>query len=163
MADMFVTRINVSDDAASTIVKLLNISLANGLTAQAMIKFAHWNVKGPTFWQTHKLFDEVFEKVLELTDDIGERIGSLGGIAESLPSEISANSTLSDYSAKEANSSALEHIEAVANVVSEWANDFRSDISICVGLGDQITADCLSQWAGELDHKLYFLEAHLRP
>ncbi len=163
MANSFVTRINVPDTAIDEIVKLLNVSLANGMSAQAMIKFAHWNVKGPTFWQTHKLFDEVFDKVLELTDDIGERIGSLGGIAEGLPNEISTNSTLSDYSAKETYATSLEHIEAVANVVAELGNDFRTNIPICGKLGDQVTADCFSQWAGELDHKLYFLEAHLRP
>ncbi len=163
MADLFVTRIFLSEAVIESVVKELNTALANSETAQNMIKFAHWNVKGETFWQTHKLFDEVFDKVLEITDDIGERIGALGGIAEGLPQHVSANSTMRSYSAESARSTALQHIEAVANVVSELGNGFMAAARECERLGDIGTSDCFTAWAVEAQHKLYFLEAHLRP
>ena len=163
MAELFVTRINIPEEAIEKIVSILNLDLANCATAQAMVKFAHWNVKGDGFWATHKLFDEIFELVLQMTDDIAERIGALGGICEGLPLSIAANCTLSDYTAQSPKSVVRDHIEGVANVIGELGNRFREDSKLCAAQGDTVTSDYFTQWAQDLDHKLYFLEAHLRP
>ena len=63
-------------------VALLNQRLADCIDLQTMCKQAHWNVKGPSFYQLHLLFDEVNGAVTEYIDLIAERIVQLGGVAE---------------------------------------------------------------------------------
>ena len=43
-----------------------------------MYKQAHWNVKGPSFYERHLLFDEVSAAVAEYVDLMAERIAPVG-------------------------------------------------------------------------------------
>jgi starvation-inducible DNA-binding protein len=162
MSDLFVTRISVPESVAEILVKELNTHLANTTMAQLMIKYAHWNVKGPAFFQTHKLFDEIYEQMVEATDRIGERITALGGVAEGLPEHIGKAYTLSTYTCKEDDADTMCHIEAVANVVSEVSNGLRGLASLAVEQKDLVTQGILLSICEVLDKYTYFLEAHLR-
>jgi len=42
---------------------------------------AHWNVEGPDFYDKHKFFEEQYEQLDEIVDDVAERIRSLGHYA----------------------------------------------------------------------------------
>ena len=44
---------------------LLNLRLADAIDLQMQLKQAHWNVKGPNFIGLHKLFDEVYQAVVD--------------------------------------------------------------------------------------------------
>jgi len=161
-SDLFVTRISTSDDVIEQLVPFLNIQLANATTAQLQIKFAHWNVKGEGFFPAHKLFDEIYELVQEQTDDIGERITALGGVAEGLPEQVAKATDLPEYGSgpKEL---VQTHMESMADLVGFLSNEYRTGIALSGKLGDLVTQDLFLKMAGELDRKLYFLEAHLRP
>ena len=45
----------------------------------ASFAWAHWNVRGPDFFQLHELFDRVAEEADGHADLIAERAGQLGG------------------------------------------------------------------------------------
>jgi starvation-inducible DNA-binding protein len=162
MSEIFITRISIPQDNIDAVVNLLNTQLANSAAAQMMIKFGHWNVKGEGFWATHKLFDEIYECTVDATDDIGERIGSLGGVAEGLPEQVTGHCKLSDYSANRGNEPVRGHLEAMADLIGQLANEYRAAADICSQTGDRISEDLMTKLAGDMDHKLYFIEAHLR-
>lgn len=173
MSDLFVTRINIPEPVIDDLVGNLNVQLANFTAAQILIKYAHWNVKGTGFFPAHKLFDKIYDGVVDATDRIGERITALGGIAKSMIGNIYEDNTLADYTAN-ANSSVQEHIEAVANVVGELGNNLRTLAGNVNANGsenpieetskrDLVTQNMLLDITEELDKFLYFLEAHLRP
>lgn len=158
---MFETVIAVPEENRKTLVDFLNTQLANAITAQLVIKNAHWNVKGEDFYPTHKLFDKIFKFVVDATDDIAERITTLGGVAQGLPVSVRGACTLSSYRATDTDNTTT-HIAAMANFIGQLSNEMRPGIKLCAEQDDLVTQDLLLKIIGELEHHLYFLEAGLR-
>src|SRR6476620_12591424 len=77
----FTTRNDIPAENRAKLVSLLNQQLADTFDLMSQTKFAHWNVKGPNFYQLHKLFDELAEGLEEHVDEIAERVTALGGVA----------------------------------------------------------------------------------
>ena len=77
----FTTSVDIPADKRAKVVGILNQHLADAFDLQSQVKQAHWNVKGPDFWQLHKLFDEVAERAAEWVDELAERVTALGGYA----------------------------------------------------------------------------------
>ena len=74
-------RIALDTRVCAASVQNLNQLLADTITLRDLYKKHHWQVSGPTFYQLHLLFDKHFNEQGELTDAIGERIQSLGGVS----------------------------------------------------------------------------------
>ena len=74
-------RIALDTGVCAGSVQNLNQLLADTITLRDLYKKHHWQVSGPTFYQLHLLFDKHFNEQGELTDAIGERIQSLGGVS----------------------------------------------------------------------------------
>ena len=74
-------RIALDTRVCDASVQNLNQLLADTITLRDLYKKHHWQVSGPTFYQLHLLFDKHFNEQGELTDAIGERIQSLGGVS----------------------------------------------------------------------------------
>lgn len=77
----FATRIDIPQSTRTECCQLLNTSLAATLDLWTQLKQAHWNVKGPNFYQLHLLFDALATSVYEYIDLIAERITALAGVA----------------------------------------------------------------------------------
>lgn len=56
----------------------LNILLANEYVLYTKTLKFHWNVKGPFFGQLHKLFNDQYEQLLDMIDEIAERALQVG-------------------------------------------------------------------------------------
>jgi starvation-inducible DNA-binding protein len=85
-----VARLPIALDASvcEASVENLNQLLADTMTLRDMYKKHHWQVSGPTFYQLHLLFDKHFNEQSELTDAIGERIQSLGGVSIAMAHDV---------------------------------------------------------------------------
>lgn len=153
---------SLSEEARIVCVDILNDCLANTLYAVLASKFAHWNVKGTGFYPAHKLFDEVYEFYSGAADTLAERITALGGDAEGLLTDVASSSTI-EYGADETDQ-VHEHIQAMATMISQVANQYRQGIEIVrvSEVNDQCTQDVFIELAREADKFLYFLEADLR-
>jgi starvation-inducible DNA-binding protein len=90
----------------STVVRALNLLLADSYALMANTHFAHWNVEGPGFFVLHKAFEEHYEHLFEAIDEIAERVRALdtyaiGGLrnfaAESGIDDLKAPATAKDY------------------------------------------------------------------
>ena len=66
----------------------LNQLLADTMTLRDLYKKSHWQVAGPTFYQSHLLFDKHFDEQVELVDSIAERIQLLGGISIAMAHDV---------------------------------------------------------------------------
>jgi starvation-inducible DNA-binding protein len=69
-------------------VELLNQLEADTITLRDLYKKHHWQVSGPNFYSLHLLFDKHFNEQLELVDEIGERIRTLGGIGVAMARDV---------------------------------------------------------------------------
>jgi len=78
---MFDTRNDLPANVRVEVTELLNARLADAIDLGAQSKYAHWNVKGPSFIALHELFDKVAETIEDQIDTLAERITALGGRA----------------------------------------------------------------------------------
>jgi starvation-inducible DNA-binding protein len=157
---MHPTKNDLPEAKRAELIRLLNDRLADGQDLFAQVKTAHWNVRGPNFFQLHELFDKIAEEVEEHTDLMAERAGQLGGVAEGTVQVAARKSTLPQYPLTI--SSGRDHVEALSSSLAAFAKAVRAAIDQADGLGDKDTADLFTEISRETDKSLWFVEAHLQ-
>jgi starvation-inducible DNA-binding protein len=156
----FKTSIDIPADAREQVCEILNKQLADTSDLFTQTKHAHWNVKGPEFFQLHKLYDELAACTLEWSDDIAERIAILGGYARGTLRMAASETRLPEFPA-----GAIEGLDTVRALVASYANycaSTRKAIEKTDKLGDATTSDLLTEVSHDADKNLWFLEAHLQ-
>lgn len=73
--------IGISKDNLAKSAHILSGFLADEFLLYLKTRNAHWNVEGPDFHEKHKFYEEQYEKLDEVMDDVAERIRSLGHYA----------------------------------------------------------------------------------
>ena len=156
-----VTTHNDLDQATrEQVIELLNQQLADTFDLFSQTKQAHWNVKGNTFYQLHKLFDELAGEVSEWVDMVAERVTALGGFATGTVRMAAASSQLPELPTNLTDG--MDYVRAVADRLAAYSNSSREGIDKTDKLGDANTADLLTEISRCADKYLYFLEAHLQ-
>lgn len=156
----FSTRIDIPADARTKLISLLNQRLADTFDLMSQTKFAHWNVKGPNFYQLHLLFDKLAEDVEGHVDEIAERVTALGGIATGTVRQTAATSQTPEFPANTFKD--MDVVRALADRFAAVGKAVRQGIDQADELGDKDTADLFTQVSRDLDQSLYFLESHLQ-
>jgi starvation-inducible DNA-binding protein len=152
--------IDLDAETRDQIVALLNQQLADTFDLYSQTKQAHWNVKGPQFFQLHELFDKLAAELLDHVDTIAERSTTLGGTALGTARMAAAKSRLPEYSAEI--TGGRKSTEALVTRYAELAATTRAAIDHADELGDVDTADLFTGVSRGLDKSLWFLEAHLQ-
>jgi starvation-inducible DNA-binding protein len=156
----FQTRNDIAADTRAKVISILNQHLADTFDLMSQTKFAHWNVKGPTFIALHKLFDELAEKLEEHVDIIAERTTSLGGVAMGTARQVAAMSHTPEFPGGV--HKGQEVVAALADRYAAVGKSARAALDETDELGDKDTADVFTQLSRDLDQSLYFLESHLQ-
>jgi len=156
----FPTRNNLPSEVRERMIDLLNQQLADTFDLYSQAKQAHWNVKGPQFFELHELFDKLAEELTEYVDSIAERATALGGTAMGTVRMSASASRLSESPVDEAGD--LFCVETLAARYSALGATTRAAIDRAAGEGDAATADLFTEVARGLDKRLWFLEAHLQ-
>lgn len=143
---------------AQEVHDLLQKRLVSMLDMSLTLKHAHWNVVGPGFIAVHELFDQQVEKIRLMADEIAERIATLGGVPNGLAGTVVAERTWDDYAVGravvEAHMGALD--KAYDGIIGDHRNAIRAIESV-----DVVTADLLTQQAGNLELLQWFVRAHI--
>lgn len=140
----------VRDRLQDRLVSMLDMSLT--------LKHAHWNVVGPGFMAVHELFDRQVEKVRTMSDEIAERIATLGGIPNGLAGTIVSSRTWDDYPIGRGVVEA--HLAALDRSYDGMIEDHRKAIHAIEPI-DAVTADLLVQQTGSLELMQWFVRAHI--
>ncbi len=159
-SQMVKTSIDLPAARREQLVGLLNQQLADTFDLMSQTKEAHWNVKGPNFYQLHELFDDLAATLLPHIDSIAERATALGGLARGTVRMAAAASRLPEFP-----SDVTRDMDVVGCMVERYANlaaSTRSAIAAADELGDADTTDLFTGVSRELDKQLWFLEAHLQ-
>jgi starvation-inducible DNA-binding protein len=156
----FSTSVDIPAERRKKVIKILNQHLADSFDLQSQVKQAHWNVKGPDFWQLHKLFDEVAERAAEWVDELAERVTALGGYATGTVRMAAASSTLPEFPTDITDS--MVYVRAVAKRLAAFTNSAREASDVTDKLEDANTSDLFTEISRCADKYLYFLEAHLQ-
>jgi starvation-inducible DNA-binding protein len=75
------TKIGLPDEQREGIVLMLNTLLADEYLLYTKTRNYHWNVVGPQFSDLHKFFEEQYNELNGIVDDVAERARALGGNA----------------------------------------------------------------------------------
>jgi starvation-inducible DNA-binding protein len=156
----FTTSVDISATARAKVVRILNQHLADAADLWSQTKQAHWNVKGPDFWQLHKLFDDVAGEAAAWADLCAERVTALGGYATGTVRMAAAASSLPEFPTRITDS--IAYVKAVASRLATFTNSARAAIEETDKLGDANSADLFTEISRCADKYLYFLEAHLQ-
>lgn len=156
----FSSGVDLSDDAKSKLIELLNARLADTIDMKSQVKHAHWNIKGQQFYQLHLLFDEVAGHVDDAADLIAERAVQLGGVAHGTARIAAETSSIPEYNLDAVKEE--DHVRALVDRLSALANASREAIDETDKLGDKATADIFTEIVRAIDKDLWFIEAHIQ-
>ena len=88
--------IGVSDNDRAGVVEILNTLLSDENLLYIKTRNYHWNVVGPNFNDFHQLFEQQYDKLEEIVDEVAERARALGGHALGTVSEFLEKSRLKE-------------------------------------------------------------------
>lgn len=160
-ANLYPTAVDLPDETRIQVIQILNQALADTTDLQSQAKFAHWNTKGYDFYQLHLLFDEIAEVFFEHADMLAERITALGSQAMGTNRISASTSQIPEPPHNVVNET--DYLQWLTDHVSQHANRLRTDIEYAAELGDEDTADLLTELSREVDKQVYFLESHFQP
>ena len=122
------------------------------------LKHVHWNVVGPHFIAVHEMLDPQVDAVRAMTDDIAERMATLGVAPVGTPGALVAARTWDDYDIGRAG--AIEHLGALDVVYTGVIESHRKAIDATEET-DPVTQDMLIGQSGQLELFHWFVRAHL--
>lgn len=157
-SDLSYTVPGLSRQDSSRIVELLQTRLHALNDLHLTLKHIHWNVVGPHFIAVHEMLDPQVDQVRSMTDDLAERISTLGGEPKGTPGALVAERSWDDYSIGLAE--AIEHLGALDLVYTGVIKDHREAMQ-ATEASDPVTQDMLIEQLRGLELFQWFVRAHL--
>lgn len=133
--------------------------LTDGLDLYLQIKVAHWNIKGPQFAALHPLFDTFAADLAGRTDEIAERVLTLGGLAVGTARHVARKSRLPDYPQEVTKD--MEHVRLLADRIGTWLEGARAMRTEAMDAKDDDTADLMTETVSMFEKHAWFLHATL--
>jgi starvation-inducible DNA-binding protein len=148
----------VEISAATKVIEVLQDRLIATIDLQLTLKHVHWNVVGPHFIAVHQMLDPQVDAVREMSDELAERIATLGGSPSGTPGAVVSGRRWEDYAM--GRDSALKHLAALDSVYVGVIEDYRNGVSDTEDL-DPVTEDLLVDHLHKLELFHWFVRAHL--
>jgi len=92
--------IGISDKNLKAVTDILSAVLSDAVLLYTKTRKFHWNVKGESFMEFHKLFEGQYKQLEEAIDEIAERINKLGAPAIGTMKEFTALSGIKEAPGK---------------------------------------------------------------
>ncbi|HET9379826.1 MAG TPA: DNA starvation/stationary phase protection protein [Streptomyces sp.] len=157
-SDLSYTVPGMNAQDSQRIIGMLQMRLHSLNDLHLTLKHIHWNVVGPHFIAVHEMLDPQVDKVRGMTDDIAERISTLGGEPNGTPGALVNERTWNDYSIGRAES--IEHLGALDLVYTAVIEDHRTAMQE-TETADPVTQDLLIEQLRGLELFQWFVRAHL--
>ena len=152
--------IGISQKNLNKSIDLLAIILADEMTLYIKTRKFHWNVKGDSFMELHKLFQSQYTELEESIDLVAERINKLGGNTIGTMTEFNAITRLHEApgtypNQKEMMTELLDNHETIIK-------ELRKDIEKCSDkINDVGTSDFLTGLLEQHESTAWILRRYL--
>jgi len=146
----------LSSEAQAKTTELLQKNLVNLVDLALMLKQAHWNVLGPNFRSIHLQLDEIILTVRDSSDEVAERITTLGVAADGRSSTVAKETDLKDYPRDFQNVN--ETVTQVADALKITIDSIRASIEQLGDL-DPISEDMAIGISAAFEKHLWMLQA----
>ena len=157
---LFPTRNYLSENVRTSSIAALNQCLADITAVNMQCKSAHWNVRGPDFYQLHELFEDLIETLETHIDMVAERATALGGQALATAPVVARQANVPDLQPTLSEEQAL--LDQIAASLATLDATLYEQINRVSEQGDLDTADLLNEVSREVSKSLWFVEAHLQ-
>ncbi|RUR20321.1 DNA starvation/stationary phase protection protein [Legionella sp. km535] len=125
----------------SSVIKKLEVALADTYALYLKTQNYHWHVKGPQFKSLHELFEMQYKELAEAVDQVAERILIMGHKAPATFTEYNQLKTIKDG---DSSLSANQMVIELAKDNSTLVNDLNQAIKIAQENNDEGTVTLLS-------------------
>jgi starvation-inducible DNA-binding protein len=154
-------QIGITKDNLTQVAHALNGFLADEFLLYLKTRNAHWNIEGPDFHSMHKYFEQQYEQLDEIMDDVAERIRVLGHYAPATLKSYLELTHLTEESRSKNNSAGfikelLADHESIIKRLREHINRFAGK------LNDIGTSDFITALAEKHEKIAWMLRAHLQ-
>jgi starvation-inducible DNA-binding protein len=130
-------------------IKTLNTIISDELGLLLETWNFHWNVEGANFPSLHKLFEDQYDGLQELIDEMAERVRALGGVAET---KVTVEIGGLTPAAKMLSGLAARHEGLSAKMLAKWIPALEKD-------GDVGSVDLLTRALQMHDKMAWMLRA----
>ncbi len=145
---------------SKTTKTFLNQQVANyGLFYTKLHQF-HWYVKGHNFFTLHEKFEELYDQVTLILDDIAERLLQNNGQPYSTLQEFFEHATLKERPYTKAMTED-EMVQTVIDDLVTLRDELVEGIKLTDEEGDDVTNDMLIATKSKLDKELWFFSSFL--
>jgi starvation-inducible DNA-binding protein len=149
----------IAEEDRRAVLAVLNKLLADEFVLYTKTRNYHWNVTGPSFYPLHKLFEEQYEALDDIIDNVAERSRAVGGKALGTLDEYVKTTRLVEEPSVYPNSSSM-----ITNLLTDHeiiAQELRKDITTCSEHNDKGSEDFLTGLLEQHEKMSWFLRAHL--
>src|SRR6266540_81013 len=141
------TPTDLQANAVPEISGALNIVLADMFALYLKTKNFHWHMSGPHFRDYHLLLDEQSEQIFATTDDIAERVRSIGHIGRL--QRVLDNDA--DFVTP------LDMLAELRDDNKQLTANLREAHAICDEHDDVASASLIENWIDEAERRTWFL------
>lgn len=149
----------LKSDYKIEMVKKLNVYLSNVQITYMNVRGYHWNIVGRQFFALHEKFEEIYNSLNEMADEIAERILMLDGKPLHSFSEYirvsSVKERLNLCSAEDTIKALLEDTEKLLEIE-------RDLLSAASDNDDEGTVSLISDYIGEQEKMIWMFNALLK-
>lgn len=145
----------VNSETSSDISSVLQGRLVSLLDLQLALKHVHWNVVGPNFLSVHEMLDQQVAPIRDMSDEVAERIATLGSVPRGTAGAIVAERPWDDYAL--GRDSSVAHLNELDKVYSGVIESHRKAIGDVAA--DPITEDLLISQTSQLELFQWFIRS----
>ncbi|MCL1996917.1 MAG: DNA starvation/stationary phase protection protein [Defluviitaleaceae bacterium] len=139
--------------------KILNERIADFAVLYFKLHRFHWFVQGPAFYNSHKLYEELYDETTELIDQFAERLLTIKGTPAATMKSYLALSSISE----EGDEVTPEEIgKTLIKDFSHVVERLKAGIDVAEENRDMATADLFTVTIGQLEKHLWMLGQTLK-
>lgn len=146
----------LSEKVNAETTAILQQNVVNLVDLALTLKQAHWNVVGPNFRSVHLQLDEIIETVRAGSDEVAERLATLGVAPDGRAATVAEHSELATYPSDFQNvAGTLQHVgDALKTVIDGLRRGIEK-----LGDLDPISEDMFIALSGEIEKHLWMVQA----
>lgn len=144
----------VNAKVADSVVKELQVLLADFQLFYTNLRGFHWNIKGPSFQQLHEQYEEMYDDTANKVDEVAERILMLGQTPVHTFSEYLKVSTIKETGVV---SDSVEIAKIILDNLKALIAKERQILSIAGEGDDEATAAMMSDYIREQEKTIWLI------
>lgn len=156
--NLLVPNLGLSDAQRNEVASILQASLADWITLALQLKQAHWNLTGRLFRAVHEQLDGINADVRQYSDDLAERIVTLGVAASGQCADVAESNRL-----KPLTNGRLDAVQFIEELVDNMDHATRSARETLPTLGkhDPVSEDLTIGALANLEKHTWMLRSLL--